>query len=131
MFDRAIVKQLACAAAISCSGLVPFPAGLGSSPDRELTGLLPAVDLLGVDTGAPPSAPDSSCRSNRWHRISLAHLRYPRRPGPGHPAAAHAADRGSTRRGYFTELADIRSAGRKLTEEEWIEVWARHDQYPA
>jgi hypothetical protein len=32
---------------------------------------------------------------------------------------------------YFQELADIRSAGRKLTEEEWIEVWARHDQYPA
>jgi len=32
---------------------------------------------------------------------------------------------------YFTELADIRSAGRKLTEEEWIEVWGRHDQYPA
>ena len=30
MFDRAIVKQLACAAAISCSGLVPFP-----SPNRE------------------------------------------------------------------------------------------------
>jgi hypothetical protein len=34
-------------------------------------------------------------------------------------------------RGGFTELADIRSVGRKLTEEEWIEVWARHDQYPA
>ncbi len=32
---------------------------------------------------------------------------------------------------YFSELAEIRSAGRTLTDEEWIEVWARHDQYPA
>ena len=32
---------------------------------------------------------------------------------------------GPPREKYFTELADIRSAGRKLTEEEWIEVWAR------
>jgi mannose-6-phosphate isomerase-like protein (cupin superfamily) len=38
---------------------------------------------------------------------------------------------GPPREEYFTELADIRSAGRKLTEEEWVEVWARHDQYPA
>jgi hypothetical protein len=38
---------------------------------------------------------------------------------------------GPPREEYFTELADIRSAGRRLTEEEWIEVWARHDQYPA
>ena len=38
---------------------------------------------------------------------------------------------GPPREEYFRELADIRSAGRKLTEEEWIEVWARHDQYPA
>ena len=38
---------------------------------------------------------------------------------------------GPAREKYFTELADIRSAGRKLTEEEWLEVWARHDQYPA
>jgi len=32
---------------------------------------------------------------------------------------------------YLPELADIRSAGRKLTDEEWTEVRARHDQYPA
>jgi mannose-6-phosphate isomerase-like protein (cupin superfamily) len=32
---------------------------------------------------------------------------------------------------YFTELAEIRSAGRTLTEEEWVALWARHDQYPA
>jgi hypothetical protein len=38
---------------------------------------------------------------------------------------------GPPREEYFTELGDIRSAGRKLSEEEWIEVWARHDQYPA
>ena len=38
---------------------------------------------------------------------------------------------GPPREKYFQELAEIRSAGRKLTEEEWIEVWARHDQYPA
>jgi quercetin dioxygenase-like cupin family protein len=37
---------------------------------------------------------------------------------------------GPPREEYFQELADIRAAGRKLTEEEWIEVWARHDQYP-
>ena len=38
---------------------------------------------------------------------------------------------GPPREEYFSELAEIRSAGRKLTDEEWIEVWARHDQYPA
>ena len=31
---------------------------------------------------------------------------------------------GPPREEYFTELADIRSAGRRLTEEEWVEVWA-------
>ena len=36
---------------------------------------------------------------------------------------------GPPREEYFTELTEIRSAGRKLTEEEWVEVWARHDQY--
>jgi DNA-binding PadR family transcriptional regulator len=41
------------------------------------------------------------------------------------------AGTGPPREKYFTELADIRSAGRRLTEEEWIELWARHDQYPA
>ena len=38
---------------------------------------------------------------------------------------------GPPREEYFTKLAEIRSAGRKLTEQDWIEVWARHDQYPA
>jgi mannose-6-phosphate isomerase-like protein (cupin superfamily) len=38
---------------------------------------------------------------------------------------------GPPREEYFSELAEIRSAGRKLTDEEWIELWARHDQYPA
>ena len=32
---------------------------------------------------------------------------------------------------YFQELAEIRSSGRKLTDEEWVALWARHDQYPA
>jgi mannose-6-phosphate isomerase-like protein (cupin superfamily) len=32
---------------------------------------------------------------------------------------------------YFTELAAIRSSGRALTDEDWIALWARHDQYPA
>jgi quercetin dioxygenase-like cupin family protein len=32
---------------------------------------------------------------------------------------------------YFRELAGIRSSGRLMTDEDWIEVWARHDQYPA
>jgi quercetin dioxygenase-like cupin family protein len=31
---------------------------------------------------------------------------------------------------YFRELADIRSSGRTMTDEDWLEVWARHDQYP-
>ena len=38
---------------------------------------------------------------------------------------------GPPREEYFKELAEIRSSGRKLTDEDWIEVWARHDQYPA
>jgi hypothetical protein len=38
---------------------------------------------------------------------------------------------GPPREEYFSELAEICSAGRRLTDEEWIEVWARHDQYPA
>ena len=32
---------------------------------------------------------------------------------------------------YFEELADIRAAGRELSEQEWVRLWARHDQYPA
>ncbi len=38
---------------------------------------------------------------------------------------------GPPREEYFTELADIRSSGRTMTDEDWISVWARHDQYPA
>ena len=59
-----------------------------------------------------------------------------RRPRGGVPSAgtSGASDRSAKfipAREYFTELAEIRSAGRKLTEEEWIAMWARHDQYPA
>jgi hypothetical protein len=36
---------------------------------------------------------------------------------------------GPPREEYFTELADIRSFGRTMTDEDWIAVWARHDQY--
>ncbi len=38
---------------------------------------------------------------------------------------------GAPRDEYFSELADIRSSGRTMTDEDWISVWARHDQYPA
>jgi quercetin dioxygenase-like cupin family protein len=38
---------------------------------------------------------------------------------------------GAPREGYFEELADIVATGRQLTEAEWVELWARHDQYPA
>jgi len=37
---------------------------------------------------------------------------------------------GPPREEYFTELARIRESGRTLTDEEWLELWARHDQYP-
>jgi mannose-6-phosphate isomerase-like protein (cupin superfamily) len=37
---------------------------------------------------------------------------------------------GPPREKYFTELAEIRASGRVLTDEEWLELWARHDQYP-
>jgi len=32
---------------------------------------------------------------------------------------------------YFEELAEMAATGRTLSTEEWIELWARHDQYPA
>ena len=32
---------------------------------------------------------------------------------------------------YFEELAAVNASGRTLTRDEWIELWARHDQYPA
>ncbi|MFE9689631.1 cupin domain-containing protein [Micromonospora sp. NPDC005806] len=38
---------------------------------------------------------------------------------------------GAPREAYFEELADIVATGRELTEQEWIELYARHDQYPA
>jgi mannose-6-phosphate isomerase-like protein (cupin superfamily) len=37
---------------------------------------------------------------------------------------------GPPREKYFTELAEIRASGRVLTDEERLELWARHDQYP-
>jgi mannose-6-phosphate isomerase-like protein (cupin superfamily) len=36
---------------------------------------------------------------------------------------------GAPREAYFEELAEIVAAGRKLSDEEWTELWARHDQY--
>ena len=38
---------------------------------------------------------------------------------------------GAPREAYFEELADIVATGRELTEQEWRELYARHDQYPA
>jgi mannose-6-phosphate isomerase-like protein (cupin superfamily) len=35
---------------------------------------------------------------------------------------------GIAREKYFEELAEIRLAGRELTDEEWTELFARHDQ---
>jgi hypothetical protein len=36
---------------------------------------------------------------------------------------------GSPRENCFRELAEIADAGRRLSPEEWEELWARHDQY--
>ncbi len=36
---------------------------------------------------------------------------------------------GAPREAYFEELADIVATGRRLTPEEWTELYARHDQY--
>ncbi len=36
---------------------------------------------------------------------------------------------GAPREGYFEELASIGASGRKLTPEEWTELYRRHDQY--
>ncbi|HEX5535250.1 MAG TPA: cupin domain-containing protein [Actinomycetales bacterium] len=38
---------------------------------------------------------------------------------------------GAPREDYFRELAEIRTSGRQLSQDEWLELWARHDQYPA
>ena len=35
---------------------------------------------------------------------------------------------GIPRERFFTELAEIRESGRQLSEEEWVEFYARHDQ---
>jgi mannose-6-phosphate isomerase-like protein (cupin superfamily) len=36
---------------------------------------------------------------------------------------------GPPRERYFQELAEITATGRKLSDEEWTELFARHDQY--
>ncbi|WP_144120648.1 cupin domain-containing protein [Catellatospora sichuanensis] len=38
---------------------------------------------------------------------------------------------GIPREKYFRELADISATGRQLSEEEWTDLFARHDQYRA
>jgi mannose-6-phosphate isomerase-like protein (cupin superfamily) len=37
---------------------------------------------------------------------------------------------GIPREDYFIELAEISSSGRAMTDADWLELWARHDQYP-
>lgn len=36
---------------------------------------------------------------------------------------------GGPRERYFIELDEVRASGRKLTPQQWTELWARHDQY--
>ena len=36
---------------------------------------------------------------------------------------------GAPRETYFAELAEIARGDRRLTDEEWAQVYARHDQY--
>jgi hypothetical protein len=38
---------------------------------------------------------------------------------------------GAPREEYFRQLAEIRDTGRTLTDDEWAEFLARHDQYRA
>jgi uncharacterized RmlC-like cupin family protein len=38
---------------------------------------------------------------------------------------------GGPREAYFEELAEISATGRELTHDEWVQLWARHDQYEA
>ncbi len=38
---------------------------------------------------------------------------------------------GAPREAYFQELAEIVASGRRLTDEEWTELYAEHDQYAA
>jgi len=37
---------------------------------------------------------------------------------------------GAPRQAYFEELAEIAASGRQLSEQQWTELFARHDQYP-
>ena len=36
---------------------------------------------------------------------------------------------GPPREEYFRELAEIRASGRTLSDDEWTDVYTRHDQY--
>ncbi|MFI0444409.1 cupin domain-containing protein [Actinomadura sp. 6N118] len=36
---------------------------------------------------------------------------------------------GAPREGYFEELAEVAASGRKLSDEEWADIYLRHDQY--
>ncbi|MEU4716422.1 hypothetical protein AB0F73_22605 [Micromonospora purpureochromogenes] len=36
---------------------------------------------------------------------------------------------GAPREAYFRELAEIGAWGRTLSDDEWVDLWARHDQY--
>ncbi|WP_027344955.1 cupin domain-containing protein [Hamadaea tsunoensis] len=36
---------------------------------------------------------------------------------------------GAPREAYFEALAEIAASGRELSQEEWVELWASHDQY--
>jgi uncharacterized RmlC-like cupin family protein len=38
---------------------------------------------------------------------------------------------GAPRERYFEELAEIAASGRELSHDEWVALWARHDQYEA
>ncbi len=38
---------------------------------------------------------------------------------------------GAPREDYFAELAEITTGRRTMTSQDWIEMWARYDQYPA
>jgi mannose-6-phosphate isomerase-like protein (cupin superfamily) len=38
---------------------------------------------------------------------------------------------GPPRERYFLELAEVAATGRTLSDDEWLKLWARHDQYPA
>ena len=36
---------------------------------------------------------------------------------------------GKARERYFLEVEKIRTSGRELTDDQWTELYARHDQY--